>query len=209
MSKEDAVTKFEPFSYVNEENIKRLAYLLRREEPWLIAVVLSYLKPELARELLGLQPQELQNTVGLESATIRQASRGQIAPIDADLMERVDFVLGGVEQLCEILEDAADDARRNILEFLKNERPSIYEKVRESILMFEDLIGLQNTEIQSVITAIGQVTGSAVAGQFCSNYTASFSLTGGIEIQLWVFKVPIPSVTLYKHNESYKEPGCS
>ena len=43
---EEAMKKFEPFNYVTELNLKGLAYLLRKEEPWIVALVLSYLKPE-------------------------------------------------------------------------------------------------------------------------------------------------------------------
>src|SRR4029077_14626894 len=38
---EDDMKKFEPFKYVTEENLKRLAYLIRKEEPWIIALLLS------------------------------------------------------------------------------------------------------------------------------------------------------------------------
>ena len=45
---EDEMKKFEPFVYINEENVKRLAYLfiLRKEEPWVVAVVASYLRSD-------------------------------------------------------------------------------------------------------------------------------------------------------------------
>ncbi|HTX00060.1 MAG TPA: hypothetical protein VMD59_14845 [Acidimicrobiales bacterium] len=60
----------------------------------------------------------------------------------------------------------------------------------------------------SFISAIGQVTGSAVAGQFCQSYYADFSITGGIEAQLWIFKIPLVSVTLWSKKESMTQPGC-
>ena len=45
--------KFEPFAYITEENFKRLGnlFLVRGDEPWLIAVVLTCLKPEIARAI--------------------------------------------------------------------------------------------------------------------------------------------------------------
>ncbi len=60
----------------------------------------------------------------------------------------------------------------------------------------------------SFISAIGQVTGSAVAGQFCQNYYADFSITGGVEAQLWIFKIPLVSVTLWSKKETDTQPGC-
>jgi hypothetical protein len=54
--------------------------------------------------------------------------------------------------------------------------------------------------------AIGQTTGSAVAGQFCQNYYADFTIKGGIEAQLWIFKIPVIAVTLWSKGE--KDTGC-
>ena len=38
-AEEELMKKFEPFTYVSEQNLKGLAYLLRKEEPWIIALV--------------------------------------------------------------------------------------------------------------------------------------------------------------------------
>ncbi len=56
------------------------------------------------------------------------------------------------------------------------------------------------------IAAIGQTTGSAVAGQFCQNYYADFTMKGGIEAQLWIFHVPLVAVTLW--SKSATDKGC-
>ncbi|MDO8756735.1 MAG: hypothetical protein Q7J64_01875, partial [Elusimicrobiota bacterium] len=74
---EDAMKKFEPFTYINEENFKRLAnlFLVRQDEPWLVTVVLYYLKPEIARATLTLLPIELQAKIAIESLKLRQVTR--------------------------------------------------------------------------------------------------------------------------------------
>jgi hypothetical protein len=72
-------------------------------------------------------------------------------------------------------------------------------------------IGIRNLNAMfylAFIAAIGQVTGSAVAGELCQNYYADFSIKGGIEAQLWIFKIPIVGVTLWSKSESDKQPGC-
>jgi hypothetical protein len=61
----------------------------------------------------------------------------------------------------------------------------------------------------SAIVSIGQVTGSAVAGMFCSKYLASFFITGNAEAQVLIFHFSSPAVTLYKKTASYAQPDCS
>lgn len=155
---EEDMKKFEPFSYINEENIKRLVYLflLRKEDPWIIAVVLSYLKPELAKQAFAMLPLELQSRVAIESLKVKQATREQIEAIDKDIKENVEFVMGGIEQLMRILEEADAQTRKNVLEYLKNQRPDIYDKIKAVMLSFEDLINFTDKDIQTVIRSVSQ-----------------------------------------------------
>jgi hypothetical protein len=72
-------------------------------------------------------------------------------------------------------------------------------------------IGIRNLNAMfylAFIAAIGQNTGSAVAGEFCQNYCADFTIKGGIEAQLWIFKIPIVGVDLWSKAETSTQPGC-
>lgn len=150
---EDEMKKFEPFSYINEENLKRLVYLflLRKEEPWIIAVVLSYLKPELSKQAFAMLPVELQAKVALESLKVKQATKEQIEAIDKDIKENVDFVMGGVEQLLKIIEEADAQTRNNVLEYLKTQKPDIYEKLKSVLLTFDDIVSFSDKDVQMII----------------------------------------------------------
>jgi flagellar motor switch protein FliG len=150
---DESMKKFEPFTYLNEENLKRLIYLflLRKEDPWVIAVVLSYMKPELSRQALSMLPVEMQSRVALEALTVRQATREQIDAIDKDIKENVDFVMGGIERLSKMLEDSDPATRKNIIEYLKTQKPDIYEKVKRIVLMFEDVVNFPDRDMQTII----------------------------------------------------------
>jgi len=152
---EDEVKKFEPFTYVSEQNLKGLAYLLRKEEPWIIALVMTYLKPEFAKEVFVSMPPELQARVAVETATIRQTSLEQVMSIDEYVKKKIDFVLGGIEYLLKILNDADKVTRENILDYLRNEKPQLYERVREEVLLFEDVLKFPDAAIQGIVREIG------------------------------------------------------
>jgi len=152
---EEAMKKFEPFTYVSEQNLKGLAYLLRKEEPWIIALVLSYLKPEFAKEVFASMPPELQARVAVETATIRQTSLEQVMSIDEYVKKKIDFVLGGIENLLKILNEADKATRENILDYLRNEKPQLYERVREEVILFEDLLKFPDTAIQGIVREVG------------------------------------------------------
>jgi flagellar motor switch protein FliG len=152
---EEAMKKFEPFQYVSEQNIKGLAYLLRKEEPWIVALVLSYLKPEFAKEIFASFPPEVQARVAVETATIRQTSLEQVMSIDEYVKKKIDFVLGGVDNLIKILNETDKSTRENILDYLKNEKPVLYERVREEVILFEDVLKFPDAAIQVIVREIG------------------------------------------------------
>ncbi|MBI5210304.1 MAG: tetratricopeptide repeat protein [Elusimicrobia bacterium] len=150
---DESMKKFEPFSYINEDNIKRLVYmfLLNKTDPWMIAVVASYLRPEFARALLTALPVEFQAKVALEALTVRQVTREQVQAIDAEVKEKVDFVVGGIERLVAMLDEADTATRNNILNYLKNDKPSLYERVRKYILVFDDVVTFPDRDMQTIV----------------------------------------------------------
>src|SRR6185437_8413691 len=152
---EDEVKKFEPFTYVSEQNLKGLAYLLRKEEPWIIALVMTYLKPEFAKEVFVSMPPELQARVAVETATIRQTSLEQVMSIDEYVKKKIDFVLGGLENLLKILNEADKTTRENILDYLRNEKPQLYERVREEVVLFDDILKFPDSAVQGIVREVG------------------------------------------------------
>jgi len=152
---EEEMKKFEPFKYVSDQNLKGLAYLLRKEEPWIVALVLTYLKPEFGKEIFSSFPPELQARVAVETATIRQTSLEQVMSIDEYVKKKIDFVLGGIENLIKIMNEADKATRENILDYLRNEKPQLYERVREEVILFEDVLKFPDVAVQGIVREIG------------------------------------------------------
>jgi flagellar motor switch protein FliG len=151
LAEEEAMKKFEPFTYVTDENIKQLAYLLHHEEPWIIAMVISYLSAEHSFKVMEALPADLQAKVALETAMYRQTSLEQVQAVDEDIKQKIDFVVGGMEKLVVILESSDRMSRDNILEYLKNEKPAVYDRVREKILLFEDIVNFPKLAMQLLV----------------------------------------------------------
>lgn len=153
---DELMKKFEPFTYITEENLRKLVYyfLLKKEDPWVIATILSYLRPELSRQVLSLLPMEMQSRVAIESLTVKQASREQIKAIDREIRENIDFIMGGIEKFVRMLEDSEPAIKRNILEYLKTQKPELYEKVKKKILMFEDFGAFPDKDMQLIIRSV-------------------------------------------------------
>ncbi|OGR97641.1 MAG: hypothetical protein A2902_06760 [Elusimicrobia bacterium RIFCSPLOWO2_01_FULL_64_13] len=148
---EAMVKKYVPFEYINEDNLKRLLGVFRKEPPQVIALVLSYLKPELVRQIYAELPPEIQTKVASETGSLRQATEEQVRVVDDNIRAKIDFLVGGVDNLIRILDEVDYKIRDNILEYLQNHRPQLYETVRSSLLLFDDVLAFPDPAVQLVI----------------------------------------------------------
>ncbi|MFQ3675855.1 MAG: FliG C-terminal domain-containing protein [Endomicrobiia bacterium] len=149
--KEEEEEKYIPFSYVTEENLKRLIYLIAKEKPEDIAIVLSYLKAEFVKEIIESFTPQLQAEVALALAQAREIPQEEVVRMDNYVKERIDFLVGGIHQLLDIIQKVDKNTRDNILEYLKNEKPEIYNKVRPMIFLFEDIVEIPDLTLQTII----------------------------------------------------------
>ncbi|MCS7230684.1 MAG: FliG C-terminal domain-containing protein [Elusimicrobiota bacterium] len=143
--------KYIPFSYINDDNIKRLIYLIAKEKPEDIAIVLSYLKPEYVKQIIESFKPHLQAKVALALAQAREIPQEDVMRMDNYVKERIDFLVGGLHHLIELLQKVDATTRDNILEYLKNEKPDIYKKVRPQIFIFEDIADIPDVSLQVII----------------------------------------------------------
>ncbi|MEK7233894.1 MAG: FliG C-terminal domain-containing protein [Elusimicrobiota bacterium] len=190
--------KLRPFSYINYENIKRLAYLLKKEPPQVAAVVLSYLKPEFTQRILAALPDSLKVAVIQESAKVRSLSPEQMTAIDARVKEKVDLVVGGWEQAAVLLENADEKTRGVIFERLRRENPMIYDKLKKSMFRFEDIPKVPFESVRIIIRELKNSTiATALHGaspELLNKFRANMP-PGGVQLLLETlqFSTPTPA----------------
>jgi flagellar motor switch protein FliG len=151
MMRKQEEEKFVPFAFIDEKNVERLTCLIHREAPETIAIILSYLKPEFVRQVLMALGPALQAKVAMQMAAVKQTTEAEIRALDADVKKKIDFLVGGLPSLLKVLDDVGHTARENILEYLKNERPNLYEKVRRQILLFDDIVKFPDDALEVVV----------------------------------------------------------
>jgi flagellar motor switch protein FliG len=143
--------KYKPFDYINDENLKRMVYLIRREPPQSVALVVSYLKSEYVREVLNALTPDMQAKVALEMATIRSMDEEQVKLIDDHIKEKIEFLIGGISHLLEVIDQVDKVTQNNIFDYLRDEQPDLYDKVRKFVLMWEDIPNFPDQAMQVII----------------------------------------------------------
>lgn len=99
---------YAPFSYVDDENVGHLWHLLamRKTEPWVIAVVINHLSPELAAELIARLPVELRDEALLRACEARVIEPRDVVAIDFAVRTNLEILTDAARRMVPMAENA-------------------------------------------------------------------------------------------------------
>lgn len=157
----EANQQYRPFAIARKADANQLLNVLNYEHPQTIALILCYLQPDKAAQVLAELPEEVQSDVALRIATMSNTSPMVIKEIEKVLDSKLSSVvrtemttLGGVETLVDILNQVDRTTEKNITEGLEREDEDLADKVKSSMFVFEDIITLADVSIQRVLREV-------------------------------------------------------
>ncbi|SKA86346.1 flagellar motor switch protein FliG [Caloramator quimbayensis] len=153
--------QYRPFGIARKADAHQLLNVIMNEHPQTIALILCYLQPDKAAQIMSGLPEELQVDVAKRIATMSNTSPIVIEEVEEILEKklsnvvRADFAtIGGVQPLVDILNNVDRGTEKSILDELDREQPELAEKIRENMFIFEDIISLDNISIQRVLREV-------------------------------------------------------
>lgn len=155
--------KEKPFKIARKADTVQLTNLLISEHPQTVALIMSYLQPEKAAEILAQFPEKEQVEIAGRIATMSDTNPSIIEKIETVMESKfTNFVdndtesIGGVHTLVEILNMVGRNTEKTIIEELEETQPELAEEVRASLFTFEDIITLSSNDIQKVLREVNQ-----------------------------------------------------
>lgn len=153
--------QYRPFGIARKADAHQLLNIILNEHPQTIALILCYLQPEKAAQILSGLPEELQSDVAKRIATMSNTSPIVIEEVEDILEKKLSNVIrsdmatiGGVQSLVDILNNVDRGTEKSIIEELDRVQPELAEKIRESMFVFEDIITLDNSSIQRILREV-------------------------------------------------------
>ncbi|MER2529860.1 MAG: flagellar motor switch protein FliG [Candidatus Competibacter denitrificans] len=135
---------------------------LREEHPQVVALVLSSLPPEQAAQVVNLLPAPVRDEALLRVAILDEIPAGALAElnelIEKQVMRNINAAatakIGGPKRAAEILGrlDAAIEGQ--ILDKIKEVDTDLGDKIEELMVVFDNLIGLSDRDIQTLLREI-------------------------------------------------------
>jgi len=153
--------KTRPFDFVRRTDPAHLLNFIQQEHPQTIALILAYLEPLKASQILGNLPQEKQSDVAKRIATMDRTSPEILREVERVLEKKLSSLssedytsAGGVGSIVDILNLVDRTTEKTIIESLEEEDPELAEEIKKRMFVFEDIIMLDDRAVQRVMREV-------------------------------------------------------
>ncbi len=147
-----------PFDFIRKDDITQVINFIQNEHPQTIALILSYLKPAQAGEVLSSLPSEKQADVAKRIAMMDRTNPDIIKEVEIALEKKISSLMtaeytdvGGIDAIVEILNSVDRNTEKNIMDTLESEEVELSEEIKKKMFVFEDLLSLDNRSIQTIL----------------------------------------------------------
>ncbi len=153
----------EPFRSLMSLDAKQVATLLRGEHPQVLAIVIAYLDPLVASELLKGLPEDLRYEVIKRISSTEEMPADHIRQVD-EMLEVRAYALGSRQSdstgdsryktVAQMLNVSEPSLTKSILDRLNRESPDIASQIQSLMFVFEDLLKIGDKDMQKVLAEI-------------------------------------------------------
>ena len=157
----EASMKMAPFGFLQKAETENLVTFIQDEHPQTIALLVAYMTPTQAGEVLEALQLTKQREVIKRLATMEHTSPDIVKQLEralesklASLMTQEFKKTGGIEQAAEVLNLVQRSTERNILEGLEEEDPEMVEQIRRLMFTFDDIMRVNDRGVQNLMKNI-------------------------------------------------------
>jgi flagellar motor switch protein FliG len=150
-----------PFDFIRRADPTQVFNFIQNEHPQTIALVLTYLDPEQAAQMLSALPLEKQTSVISRIANMSVSAPEFIKEAERILKKNLSAVnqgaqtyAGGIDSLVKILNSVDRGTEKYLLEHMEQIDPELTEEIKNRMFVFEDITKLDSRAVQTVLKEI-------------------------------------------------------
>src|SRR5690606_40103996 len=124
-------------------------------------LVLSYLEPEQAGQILSALEEDVQADIARRIATMDSTPPDIVSEIERVLEKKISSSLiedytqtGGIQAVVDVLNQVDRSTERTILDTLEIQDPELAEEIKKRMFIFDDIVILDDRAIQRVIREV-------------------------------------------------------
>jgi flagellar motor switch protein FliG len=150
-----------PFDFIRKAEPAQLMHFLQNEHPQTIALIMSYLPPEKAADVLAQLPEDIQTDVTRRVAFMDRSSPEVLREVERVLEKKLSSFMGeeyaavgGIGAVVDMLNMSDRGTEKAILEGLGEDDPELVEEIRRRMFIFEDITLLDDRSAQKVLREV-------------------------------------------------------
>ncbi len=154
-----------PFDVLRKADANQIIALILNEHPQTMAVMLAYMDPMQASQVLSALPADIQSDVARRIALMGRAAPEVIKEIEALLETKLSNMAaeevsgaGGINAIVPILNNADRTSERQILERLDEFDPELADEIRNRMFVFENIVQIEDKSVQKVLRRVDNKT---------------------------------------------------
>ena len=156
-----ATLQVRPFDSIRKADPTQLLNFIQGEHPQTIALILAYINPSQASQVLSSLSPEVQSEVAKRIAVMDRTSPEIIKEVESVLEKKISSVAaneyasaGGVESIVDVLNQVDRGTEKNILDKLEEDDPELVEEIKKRMFVFEDIVLLSDRAVQLVLRQV-------------------------------------------------------
>ncbi len=144
---------------LHDLDAQSIANFIKKEHPQTMAVVLAYLEPKKALEVLQFLPKDIYADVLERIARLDRLAPGVVDEIGIVLDEEYRTIggtrrVGGVNALAEIIMNAPPGLEKELLERIERQNPELAEEIKQRMFTFDDIVKIHDRYISVILREI-------------------------------------------------------
>lgn len=156
-----ATLQVRPFDALRKTDPSQLLNFIQGEHPQTIALILAYLHPDQASQVISALPQNVQVDVASRVAQMDRTSPDIIKEVEDIIEQKLSSIItneyataGGIESIVSILNQVDRGTEKNILDQLEEKNSELAEEIKQRLFIFEDIVTLSDRAIQMVLRQV-------------------------------------------------------
>lgn len=148
-----------PFGFLKDLDPAQIVLLLKEESSHVMAIMLPYLEPKLASEVISRLNPELQKDVVRRIASLDKVSPEVIASIETAIIHKMENAgpkeelneVNGTSVLANILRFMDSDTEESILDTLESHNPVMSQAIRDKLFTIDDILRVGSKDMQKAL----------------------------------------------------------
>ena len=150
-----------PFNFFMKGDPKALLSLLQSERPQVIALIMSYMDPQQAAQILEQLPKEKRIPTLEGMANMDRVSPEAIAIVEEEMKRKFAAIitsednmnLGGVDYVADVMNHVDRSSERQIFDELDKNNPDLSRVIRDKMFVFENIIDMDPRSVREILSA--------------------------------------------------------